>query len=231
MGRLATYLLGSGDILVRVNGWDPAVLARFRADKLVQGFRDARVHPLDHESGGAWRIPAFMIRPRCGPCRGRSKIDEFNGHGRDATRVQGLSLANSALDGQRIAATPAVGKDRGRPRAAADRDPHPQRPEATALSASPVANLFGCLGGQADERPAVSAPGLPNPQLTLENDDHELSVAHGADSSWGGTSRFGRSPQPGPHWARIDRHSRQCRSCYPDASTRHGPPTVGSGQG
>ncbi|MEX5636110.1 TIGR03857 family LLM class F420-dependent oxidoreductase [Parafrankia sp. FMc2] len=41
VGRLATYLLGYGDILVRVNDWDPAVLARFRADKLVQGFRGA----------------------------------------------------------------------------------------------------------------------------------------------------------------------------------------------
>jgi probable F420-dependent oxidoreductase len=41
VGRLATYLLGYGDILVKVNGWDPAVLARFRADDLVQGFRGA----------------------------------------------------------------------------------------------------------------------------------------------------------------------------------------------
>jgi 5,10-methylenetetrahydromethanopterin reductase len=38
-GRLATYLQGYGDLLVRVNGWDPAVLERFRADELVQGFR------------------------------------------------------------------------------------------------------------------------------------------------------------------------------------------------
>ena len=39
VGRLATYLQGYGDLLVRVNGWDPAVLERFRADELVQGFR------------------------------------------------------------------------------------------------------------------------------------------------------------------------------------------------
>lgn len=31
-GRLATYLTGYGDVLVRVNGWDPADLERFRAD-------------------------------------------------------------------------------------------------------------------------------------------------------------------------------------------------------
>src|SRR5690606_23678792 len=37
VGRLATYLQGYGDLLVRVNGWDPAVLERFRADDLVAG--------------------------------------------------------------------------------------------------------------------------------------------------------------------------------------------------
>ncbi|GAA0958044.1 TIGR03857 family LLM class F420-dependent oxidoreductase [Actinocorallia libanotica] len=40
-GRLATYLQGYGDLLVRLNGWDPEVLARFRADELVSGFRGA----------------------------------------------------------------------------------------------------------------------------------------------------------------------------------------------
>ena len=37
-GRLATYLQGYGDLLVRLNGWDPAALARFRADDLVASF-------------------------------------------------------------------------------------------------------------------------------------------------------------------------------------------------
>lgn len=41
VGRLATYLQAYGDLLVRTNGWDPAVLARFRADPLVAGFRGA----------------------------------------------------------------------------------------------------------------------------------------------------------------------------------------------
>ncbi len=35
VGRLGTYLQGYGDVLVRVNGWDPEVLARFRADERV----------------------------------------------------------------------------------------------------------------------------------------------------------------------------------------------------
>lgn len=35
VGRLATYLQGYGDLLARTNGWDPAVLERFRADPVV----------------------------------------------------------------------------------------------------------------------------------------------------------------------------------------------------
>jgi len=41
VGRLATYLQAYGDLLVKTNNWDPAVLAAFRADKLVAGFRGA----------------------------------------------------------------------------------------------------------------------------------------------------------------------------------------------
>ncbi len=41
VGRLATYLQGYGDLLVRVNGWDPAVLEAFRADELVRTFPGA----------------------------------------------------------------------------------------------------------------------------------------------------------------------------------------------
>lgn len=39
VGRLATYLQGYGDLLVATNGWDPAVLERFRADDRVRSFR------------------------------------------------------------------------------------------------------------------------------------------------------------------------------------------------
>jgi probable F420-dependent oxidoreductase len=41
VGRLATYLQAYGDLLVRTNRWDPAVLQRFRADPFVAGFRGA----------------------------------------------------------------------------------------------------------------------------------------------------------------------------------------------
>ncbi|MCD4527075.1 TIGR03857 family LLM class F420-dependent oxidoreductase [Nocardioides sp. cx-173] len=41
VGRLATYLQGYGEVLVRANGWDPADLRRFREDRLVQGYAGA----------------------------------------------------------------------------------------------------------------------------------------------------------------------------------------------
>ena len=41
VGRMATYLQAYGDLMVETNRWDPAVLARFRADPFVAGFRGA----------------------------------------------------------------------------------------------------------------------------------------------------------------------------------------------
>ncbi len=41
VGRLATYLQGYGDLLVRTNRWDPAPLERFRADPVIASFRGA----------------------------------------------------------------------------------------------------------------------------------------------------------------------------------------------
>jgi probable F420-dependent oxidoreductase len=41
VGRLATYLQGYGDLLLRTNGWDPAPLERFRADPVVASFPGA----------------------------------------------------------------------------------------------------------------------------------------------------------------------------------------------
>jgi probable F420-dependent oxidoreductase len=38
VGRLATYLQGYGDLLIRTNRWDEAALARFRADPMVTSF-------------------------------------------------------------------------------------------------------------------------------------------------------------------------------------------------
>ena len=55
VGRLATYLQGYGDLLVQTNGWDPAVLARFRADPVVAGFRGAIDEHGDHRGARARR--------------------------------------------------------------------------------------------------------------------------------------------------------------------------------
>jgi alkanesulfonate monooxygenase SsuD/methylene tetrahydromethanopterin reductase-like flavin-dependent oxidoreductase (luciferase family) len=56
VGRLATYLQGYGDLLVSVNQWDPQVLVRFRADKVVgsiSGAIDAvaTLEQLEHIAG------------------------------------------------------------------------------------------------------------------------------------------------------------------------------------
>ena len=56
VGRMATYLQGYGDLLVRTNRWDPAVLERFRADPLVSGFAggidvNATTGQLEHIAG------------------------------------------------------------------------------------------------------------------------------------------------------------------------------------
>lgn len=41
VGRLATYLQGYGQVLVQANGWDPAVLERFRTDPFVTAYGGA----------------------------------------------------------------------------------------------------------------------------------------------------------------------------------------------
>jgi probable F420-dependent oxidoreductase len=65
VGRMATYLQAYGDLMVRTNGWDPAVLARFRADPLVKGFQGAldqkaTTAELEHVAG---LIPAEWLAP------------------------------------------------------------------------------------------------------------------------------------------------------------------------
>ena len=41
VGRMATYLQAYGDLMVRINNWDPAVLERFRTNELVANFQGA----------------------------------------------------------------------------------------------------------------------------------------------------------------------------------------------
>jgi probable F420-dependent oxidoreductase len=56
VGRMATYLQAYGDLMVKTNRWDPAVLQRFREDELVSGFRGAidalaTTEQLEHVAG------------------------------------------------------------------------------------------------------------------------------------------------------------------------------------
>jgi probable F420-dependent oxidoreductase len=64
VARLASYLQGYGDLLVRVNDWDPAALARYRADPMIQNFKGAidavaTTEQLEHISG---LIPEAWLR-------------------------------------------------------------------------------------------------------------------------------------------------------------------------
>lgn len=71
VGRLATYLQAYGDLMVSTNGWDPAVLARFRADPFVSTFRgalDAKATAAELEHVAtlippAWLAPAAVGTP------------------------------------------------------------------------------------------------------------------------------------------------------------------------
>jgi len=65
VGRLATYLQGYGDLMVRTNGWDPAVLARFRADPLVATFPGAidQLATTDQLEHLATVLPAEWLAP------------------------------------------------------------------------------------------------------------------------------------------------------------------------
>ena len=47
VGRLATYLQGYGDLMVRTNRWDPDVLRRFREDAVVQSFHQGGLQAID----------------------------------------------------------------------------------------------------------------------------------------------------------------------------------------
>ena len=71
VGRLATYLQGYGDLLVRTNDWDPAVLGRFRSDPVVAGIGGAidavaSIDQLEHIAGllpPEWLAPSATGSP------------------------------------------------------------------------------------------------------------------------------------------------------------------------
>ncbi|BBZ24361.1 TIGR03857 family LLM class F420-dependent oxidoreductase [Mycolicibacter hiberniae] len=95
VARLATYLQGYGDLMVRTNDWDPAVLQRFRDDPVVLSIPGG----IDHKATAeqiehiATLIPAEWLEPAAtGPasrCAGRIRR-EFD-YGADAVILHGAT--------------------------------------------------------------------------------------------------------------------------------------------
>ena len=95
VGRLATYLQAYGDLMVETNRWDPAVLAAFRADDMVAGFRgaidvSATTEQLEHIATLDPRCLARTVgdwfgRAVCGAVRGQFDL------GADAVIMHGAS--------------------------------------------------------------------------------------------------------------------------------------------
>jgi 5,10-methylenetetrahydromethanopterin reductase len=65
VGRMGTYLQGYGDLMVATNGWDPAVLDRFRADPVVASMAGAidAVATTDQLEHVATLIPDEWLAP------------------------------------------------------------------------------------------------------------------------------------------------------------------------
>ena len=82
VGRLATYLQGYGDLLVSTNGWDPAVLERFRADEVVRSVPGAidgkaTTEQLEHIAAllpDEWLAPAATGSPEQCAARVREEM-------------------------------------------------------------------------------------------------------------------------------------------------------------
>ena len=95
VARLATYLQGYGDLLVRTNGWDDAVLARFRADPVVQSIPGAidtvaTAAQIQHVAGiipDAWLEPAATGSAQLCVKRIRQEFD----YGADAVIMHGAT--------------------------------------------------------------------------------------------------------------------------------------------
>ncbi|HZR79986.1 MAG TPA: TIGR03857 family LLM class F420-dependent oxidoreductase [Candidatus Binatia bacterium] len=95
VGRMATYLQGYGDLMVKTNRWDPAVLRRFRDDDVVKAFRGAidqlaTTEQLEHI---ATLIPEDWLAPAAtgSPDRCVTKILEQFDLGCDGVILHGAS--------------------------------------------------------------------------------------------------------------------------------------------
>ena len=97
VARLATYLQGYGDLMVRTNNWDPAVLERFRADAVVQSIaggidHKATADQIEHIAGlipQEWLEPSATGTSRQCVDRVRREFD----YGADAVILHGATPA------------------------------------------------------------------------------------------------------------------------------------------
>lgn len=93
VARLATYLQGYGDLMVSTNGWDPAVLQRFRDDVVVKSIPGAIDHKataeqIDHIAtliSAEWLEPAATGSATQCAARVRREFD----YGADAVILHG----------------------------------------------------------------------------------------------------------------------------------------------
>jgi hypothetical protein len=95
VARLATYLQGYGDLMVRTNDWDPGVLQRFRDDAVVQSIAGgidgkATAEQIEHIATlipAEWLEPAATGSPRNCAERIRAEI----GYGADRVILHGAT--------------------------------------------------------------------------------------------------------------------------------------------
>lgn len=102
VGRLATYLQGYGEILVKTNQWDLADLQRFRSDELVSGYSGAfdqvgTTQQLEHLRDNV--IPAHWLAASItGSARrcAEQVRDQFGATGVDSIILHGVTPAQLA---------------------------------------------------------------------------------------------------------------------------------------
>jgi probable F420-dependent oxidoreductase len=95
VARLATYLQGYGDLLVKTNNWDPAVLQRFREDPVVTSVPGG----IDHKASAdqiehiATLIPEQWLEPSATGSADQcvDRIAEEFDYGADAVIMHGAT--------------------------------------------------------------------------------------------------------------------------------------------
>lgn len=100
IGRFATYLQGYGDLLVRVNGWDPAALAEIRSHPVITGARgalDATATPAElADLAGAFPDEWLAASATGTPDRCAQRVLDQFAAGADAVVLHGATPAELA---------------------------------------------------------------------------------------------------------------------------------------